>query len=168
MGRPKLPFVIIILFSLNMAQCQPKDYDEMLESLYSHTVPLIRIHELEAIFQKDSSIVLLDIRSREEFAVSHLPGAQLIDYDHFKKKNVENIDKEKPVIVYCSVGYRSEKVGEKLLRMGFKNVKNLYGGIFEWKNEGFGVVNSKGQKTDSVHTYNRSWSKWLKKGIKVY
>ena len=140
----------------------------MLGSLYSHTVPLIRSHELEAIFENDSDVVLLDIRSPEEFAVSHLPGATLIDYDRFRKKDVENLDREKPVIVYCSVGYRSEKIGEKLQKMGFKNVKNLYGGIFEWKNEGFDVVNPKGQKTDSVHTYNRNWSKWLVNGIKVY
>ena len=35
-------------------------------------------------------------------------------------------------------------------------------------NEGHTVVNQEAQPTDSVHTYNRSWSKWLQKGIKVY
>jgi predicted sulfurtransferase len=66
------------------------------------------------------------------------------------------------------VGYRSEKVGEKLQELGFQNVKNLYGGIFQWKNEGFEVENSLSMPTDSVHTYNKRWSKWLLKGVRVY
>ena len=52
--------------------------------------------------------------------------------------------------------------------MGFENVRNLYGGIFQWKNQDKPVVDTKGIKTDSVHTYSKAWSKWLKKGIKVY
>jgi len=52
--------------------------------------------------------------------------------------------------------------------MGFTNVRNLYGGIFEWVNEGGEIRNSKNQPTDSVHTYSKSWSIWLEKGIKVY
>ncbi len=81
---------------------------------------------------------------------------------------VEKLNKDSPIIVYCSVGYRSERVGEKLKSAGFKNVKNLYGGIFQWVNEGHPVVNKKDHWTDSVHTYNKNWSQWLTKGIKVY
>ena len=66
------------------------------------------------------------------------------------------------------MGYRSERIGEKLQKMGFTNVKNLYGGIFDWKNQDFEVVGMDNLATDSVHTYNKSWSKWLYKGIKVY
>jgi len=57
---------------------------------------------------------------------------------------------------------------EELLELGYTNVKNLYGGIFQWKNDGFDVVNNQSMVTDSVHTYNKSWSKWLVKGVKVY
>jgi predicted sulfurtransferase len=72
------------------------------------------------------------------------------------------------VVVYCSVGYRSERVGEHLLAMGFKDVKNLYGGIFEWVNNGQAIVDRNGKFTNQVHTYNKSWSKWLEKGIKIF
>lgn len=51
--------------------------------------------------------------------------------------------------------------------MGFKNVSNLYGGIFEWVNQAHEIVNDSG-KTDSVHAYNRFWGMWLQKGKKVY
>lgn len=140
----------------------------MLESLYSHTVPLIQSKELAAKLDTEKSVVLLDIRSVEEFKVSHIKGAKFIDYDTFTEKDVESIPKETEVVVYCSVGYRSEKIGERLLEMGYPKVKNLYGGIFQWKNTGYDVVNEKSVETDSVHTYNKKWSKWLNRGIKVY
>jgi 3-mercaptopyruvate sulfurtransferase SseA len=70
--------------------------------------------------------------------------------------------------VYCSVGYRSEKVSEQLRQAGYQTVYNLYGGIFEWKNQGHPVVNAEGEPTERVHAYNRSWGVWLKKGDKVY
>ena len=168
MSRFYLLFLFVILFSLDMARCQTKDYKEKLESLYSHTVPLIASKELSSEIDLEKQVVLLDIRSMEEYKVSHLKGAKLIDYDHFKKKDVKDIPLNSQVIVYCSVGYRSEKIGEKLLKMGFTNVQNLYGGIFQWKNEGFEIVNEKTHETDSVHTYNKNWSQWLEKGIKVY
>ncbi len=151
-----------------MAKCQTKDYKEKLESLYSHTVPVISSQNLSNEITSNSPVVILDIRSKEEFQISHLKGAKLIDYEHFKKKDVKEIPLNSQVIVYCSVGYRSEKIGEKLLKIGYTDVKNLYGGIFQWKNEGYHVVNDKSLDTDSVHTYNKSWSKWLTSGVKVY
>ena len=40
--------------------------------------------------------------------------------------------------------------------------------IFDWKNQGNNIVNENNLETDSVHTYNKAWSQWLYKGIKVY
>ncbi|MDN5203540.1 rhodanese-like domain-containing protein [Fulvivirgaceae bacterium BMA10] len=140
----------------------------MLESLYQKTVPLIKPERLKEKLTHSKQVVLLDIRSKEEYDVSHIEGAHLISYEGFKAKDVAKIDQAAEVIVYCSVGYRSERIGERLLEMGFENVYNLYGGIFQWKNEDNEVVNAENTKTDSVHTYNKNWSKWLEKGIKVY
>jgi rhodanese-related sulfurtransferase len=161
-----LPF-LLILFSIDMASCQTKDYKKKLESLYNHTVPLIKTEELAPRIN-EKNLVILDIRSEEEYQVSRIKGARQINYDDFSSEDVDNIPKNSEVVVYCSVGYRSEKVGEKLQELGFQNVKNLYGGIFQWKNEGFEVENSLSMPTDSVHTYNKRWSKWLLKGVRVY
>ena len=143
-------------------------YDKLLNKMYKHTVPLINTDELRDLMQDNEKMVLLDIRSNKEYQVSHLANSVFIDYDTFNKKKISHLDKDAKIIVYCAVGYRSEKVGERLLAMGFKDVQNLYGGIFQWKNQNHPVVNKKGIATDSVHTYSKSWSKWLKKGIKVY
>ena len=51
--------------------------------------------------------------------------------------------------------------------MGYLNVFNLYGGIFEWFHSNKKVFNS-ASETQKIHTYNEDWSKWLLKGEKVY
>ena len=91
-------------------------------------------------------------------------------YNDFSSEEISDSiqNKNMPLIVYCSLGIRSEEIGEKLKKAGFTNVKNLYGGIFEWKNAGYPVINSEGKETDSIHTFSKAWSKWLLKGQKVY
>lgn len=151
-----------------LTACGQNDFDKKLNSLYKKTVPLIHAQELSKNLAGNEKIVLLDTRSAEEFEVSHLQNAHFVDYDTFNAKDVEQVDRDAKIIVYCAVGYRSERIGEKLLKMGFKDVKNLYGGIFDWVNEGHPIVNKSGMVTDSVHTYNMVWSRWLEKGVKVY
>lgn len=163
------PFALPAIFLLlSLPACGQETFDEKLQSLYSYTVPLIQASELEEAKKSGNNIYLLDIRSAEEFAVSHLEDARFVDYDHFNIQAVQEIPKDAKVIVYCSVGYRSERVGEKLKAAGYEDVSNLYGGIFQWKNEGYPIMNQQRQPTDSVHTYNKNWSQWLERGIKVY
>jgi len=83
-------------------------------------------------------------------------------------KNETITDKSHPIIVYCSIGIRSEDIGEKLKKMGFINILNLYGGIFDWKNKGKQVYNDKEIATDSVHAFSKHWGRLLHEGIKVY
>ena len=70
--------------------------------------------------------------------------------------------------MYCSVGYRSEKISEKLEKLGYTNIYNLYGGIFEWKNVGKKVYDNKGQVTEKVHAYDNVWGRWLQNGEKCF
>jgi len=71
-------------------------------------------------------------------------------------------------VVYCSLGIRSETIAHKLIKKGYTNVYNLYGGIFEWKNNDFVVLDTEGSETEKVHAFNKNWGKWLTKGKKVY
>ncbi|GAB1855903.1 hypothetical protein MHTCC0001_07380 [Flavobacteriaceae bacterium MHTCC 0001] len=131
------------------------------------TIPYISVDSLKQI---KNDVILLDSREEREFKVSHLRNAICVGYDFF---NIDSLkqkvpDKKSNIIVYCSVGIRSEDIAEKLKNSGYTNVLNLYGGIFEWKNNDLEIVNSKEKLTDSVHTFSVEWSKWLKKGIRVY
>ncbi len=142
-------------------------FDLMLKGMYKETVPLISTDSaLEVLI--DAQAVFLDTRSSEEYNVSHIEGARFVDYETFDISQLENLPRDSAIVVYCSVGYRSERIGEQLLSAGFSNVRNLYGGIFEWKNEHRQVVNKASQPTDSVHAFNRLWGIWLHEGIKVY
>ena len=157
---------LTLLFLMScITACGQKTFDEKMQSLYKNTVPLIKAEELKSRME---NVVILDTRAPEEYNVSHITGSRMVDYDAFKVSQVKDIPKNAEVIVYCSVGYRSERVGEKLRKAGYKDVKNLYGGIFDWKNQGFEIVNPNNQPTDSVHTYNKAWGEWLFKGIKVH
>jgi 3-mercaptopyruvate sulfurtransferase SseA len=53
-------------------------------------------------------------------------------------------------------------------KAGFENVYNLYGGIFQWINEGYELVNQDGKPTNKIHAYSKTWGIWLNKGEKVY
>lgn len=156
----------LFLFTVTLfGQVKSGAYRVMLNNLLSHSVPEISVQD--ALRIKPTSI-FLDAREPREFAVSHIEGAIPVGYDHFELTNLPaNLSKNQPIVVYCSVGYRSEKVTEKLRNAGFQQVSNLYGGIFEWVNQDLPVKNDSGN-TQEVHAYSRSWGVWLKKGKKVY
>lgn len=156
--------LLMLPFSLKAQEVENHSFRLLLNTMLKHDVP-----EIGAVSaHKDSSSIFLDAREAKEYAVSRIKGAEWVGYDDFDLKRIKNIPKDQPIIVYCSVGYRSEKVAKKLASAGYMHVKNLVGGIFEWKNRGFTVVDSFGKKTERVHAYNKVWGRWLKKGIKVY
>ena len=141
--------------------------DSLLQKENKESIPYITVEELV----KKKNIVLLDSREKIEFETSHIENASFVGYDKFKLKKIKNLlpkDKNEPIVVYCSLGIRSEDVAEKLKKAGYKNVYNLYGGIFEWKNKDNPVIDKAGNETENVHTFNKDWSIWLKKGVKIY
>lgn len=140
--------------------------DSLLLKYNKNTVPYIKIED----FKKLTTPIILDTREQKEFNVSHLKNAYCIGYDKFNSKAIK--EKYKNVndttIVYCSVGIRSETIGYKLKKLGYKNVFNLYGGIFGWKNNDQEVVNNNQIPTENVHAFSKEWSKYLIKGKKKY
>lgn len=106
--------------------------------------------------------VLLDVRTEKEFAVSHLPGAVQAEKDVAEQLLKMGVPKDREIVVYCSVGYRSAQLAEKLSAAGFLHVLNLEGSIFAWTNEGRSLVNANGPTT-GTHPYDRKWGRFLKK-----
>ena len=142
-------------------------FDERLEKLLSFTVPVIDVPEAN---ENADDYIFLDAREPEEYQISHIPGARYIGYKKFNEDLLEGISHDDKIIVYCSVGYRSEKIGKKLEKLGYTSVYNLYGSIFEWINCDLPLENQQGISTDTIHTYNKKWSKWVddKEAIKVW
>lgn len=138
-------------------------FDEMLTALYKKSVPLIRPKAIKNL----QEYVVLDARSEKEYAVSCLPNTQFIGYESPKLELLDSITKDQAILVYCSVGYRSERIGEQLQAMGFTKVYNLYGGIFEWVNTKHTVIKPNQEPTQQVHGYSESWGKWIDQSIPV-
>jgi len=126
--------------------------------------PIVRSTEIKDSMEQ---YVLLDSREKEEYQVSHIAGSRWVGYDNFDLAQLNDLPKDSKIVVYCSVGYRSGKVVEKLMKSGFSNVQNLWGGIFYWVNMGYEVENEKGVTPD-IHPYSAKWGKWLNKGTKKY
>lgn len=138
--------------------CTDIKFDEEVNSYLDYTIPIISVEDLKKL---ENEIVLFDARELIEYETSHIQGAKYVGYDNFTTKHIKDIDKSTKVIIYCSIGYRSEKIGEKLRDLGYTNIYNLYGSIFEWANQGNKIVASDGKPTNKLHTYNKKWSKWV-------
>lgn len=164
-------FAILVVMGITSTfwatgQVNQKSFDVLLKTMLSESVPQITVPELAAKDLKE--VTLLDAREQKEFQVSHLPGARWIGYESFDPETVKDLDKNTEIVIYCSIGVRSEKIGEQLQKLGYTNVKNLYGSIFEWVNQENEVVNLQNQKTQKVHAYSKTWGIWLRKGEKIY
>lgn len=112
-------------------------------------------------------VLLLDVRSPEEYAVSHLKGALRVDPEAAAQEVVERWGSElagRRVVLYCAVGVRSAGLGERIeeaaLAAGAASVSNLSGGIFRWRNEGRPLVDAAGP-TPYVHPFSSRWSRLL-------
>ena len=160
----KLILLMVLIPWFSKAQSGNFMYHTMLDVLLKHSVEEI---SADSAFQHTNEYIFLDARSIEEYEVSYIKDAVWVGYEDFDIKRISGVDKDAKVIVYCSVGYRSEKVTEKLLEAGFKEVYNMYGGIFEWVNSGYPVFNEEGL-TQKTHGYNKKWGIWLNKGEVVY
>ena len=106
-----------------------------------------------------SKYIFIDVREPSEYALSHIQGAiNLLDRDEIAA--LARAYDSKTVLLYCSVGYRSSLMAQKLVESGVLNVKNMEGSIFEWVNDGNRVV-SRGETTPFVHPFNPSWGRYL-------
>ena len=164
-----MKYLFILIFFIVQQTFAQKTLDQLLDQYNTRSVPYISVEGLRAL-QMNEDVVILDAREDSEYAVSTIEDAQCVGYNNFSVEDISAkiTDKDQPIIVYCSLGIRSEEIGEKLQKAGYTNVQNLYGGIFEWKNKGYPTFNSAKKETDSIHTFSKAWSKWLLKGIPVY
>ncbi len=159
-------FIIFFLFANSIsAQIKNPEFKLMLDSIYELTAPLISVADL--IKMDKQNMYILDTREEEEYDVSHLKNARHVGYIWFDMRTIYDIPMDANVVLYCTVGSRSEKIAGKLLAAGYKNVYNLYGGIFEWINERNPVYKRNGVQTSEIHTYDKALSRWVDRGSKV-
>jgi rhodanese-related sulfurtransferase len=104
--------------------------------------------------------LLIDVRTREEYEVSHLPGAIWAQTPSQIASAMRAASDQKPIVLYCSVGVRSSRAAAKLMESRRANVFNLQGSIFQWANEGRPLM-ANDRAVHVVHPYNERWGDLL-------
>ena len=131
--KPQILSLLFISFLFIRCQGQP-----------SKTVQTIDVKAYAEKLKTTENPQLLDVRTPEEFSVEYIENATNVNWNSndFVTKT-SNLDKTKPVFVYCKVGGRSAQAANKLAEMGFKEIYNLEGGILKWNAAGMAKPSNK-------------------------
>ena len=101
------------------------------KSSYNHITSI----EAQERLKSEKGIIVLDVRTKEEYETGHISGSILIDVNNLQKEaEITLTDKESPIFVYCRSGKRSITAANILVKLGYKSVYDL-GGINDWPYE---------------------------------
>lgn len=119
-----MKYFIPLCIVISMISCK--------EAVTEPRVEVISVQEMEEVLRTES-VQLIDVRTRNEFASNHIENARNIVYqgDDWEAQIAE-LDKDKPVYVYCQKGGRSAKCAALLEEAGFEKIYDLEGGISQW------------------------------------
>ncbi len=104
--------------------------------------PIITPSEFEARRQSDSATVVIDVRTPEEYAAGHIPGALNIAFDQVAV-HISEVEAPHGVVLYCMLGPRARKGEAALLAAGYTSVLHLEGGLAAWQKSGLPVESAK-------------------------
>ena len=95
----------------------------------------INAEEAAAMMEEESSYIILDVRTAQEYGEKHIPGAINIPNETIDTEDIPELpDKEQLILVYCRSGNRSKQASEKLVKLGYTNIVE-FGGINDWTGE---------------------------------
>lgn len=173
----KLLIGFLAVFLSSCSEAKTSDLDSVHDSIETRYNDIEHLDPVTYSRKTYDSVVLFDVREKEEYEVSHLPEAIQIDPDMSADEFMENYGimvqeygdrvEAVEVIFYCSVGERSSRMARRIQAVspGFK-IYNLEKGIFGWHNEEMPLV--KGLwGTDYIHPYDKNWGRYLKRQDKV-
>lgn len=161
---------VILFLALMASGCESSmSWTEVKEMVRRDFADVERISadELKRRLGDDDAPLLLDVREEAEYRVSHLPGAVRVEPGGDGAEVVGELDRETPIVAYCSVGYRSSALVKKLQERGFTNAKNLEGSIFEWANRGLPLERD-GREVREVHPFDERWGTLLDEELRAY
>ena len=159
---------VAVVVALGLVALQAKDdltWTNMLATVRSRFPDVKQLSTTDlAAWLADGSRVqpqILDVREQAEFDVSHLDGAALVSPNASAQDILTKLDPNRPIVVYCSVGYRSSKLATRLIKAGRRDVSNLEGSIFAWANEARPLVTADGTGTKLVHPFDAHYGQLL-------
>jgi rhodanese-related sulfurtransferase len=102
---------------------------------------IISVSEASAMIQSSPNLLVVDVRTTEEFAQGHLQGAINIPLSNLPTQ-ISSLGRNRPVLVYCQTGHRSAQAATLLTNAGFTQVYDMNGGLNAWINAGYPTVTS--------------------------
>ncbi len=98
-----------------------------------------------------NAIVLIDVRELSEFAREHIAGAQCLPLQHWGAHGAQidaasKLPRDKPIVLCCASGNRSQSALRKLAAAGFDNIAHMEGGLSQWKACGLPLVENPGTR----------------------
>lgn len=141
MKKKNLIFVAVLMisaalaFNASLAIAKDMTGKDFIEEA-RESIGVVDVAAAKAIFDKGGTL-FLDVRTEREFKSGHIPGAMHIPRGLLEFKIGSNVpDKNKEIVVYCKTGGRASLATATLVKMGYKNVKNLDGGWKAWLKAG--------------------------------
>lgn len=119
-GKRVILALAAVLAALSLSACRGADYAQ------------ISMEEAAQMMQQETNFLVLDVRTPEEYAEGHIPGAINVPNETIGKDAIAALpDKEQKILVYCRSGNRSKMAAEKLAQQGYTNIVEI-GGIQSW------------------------------------
>ena len=113
--------------------CEEKNTSVSTESQNSYIQ--IQMDEAITMMEEETDYIILDVRTPEEFAEKHIPGALNVPNESIGTEEIKELpNKDQLILVYCRSGNRSKQASEKLVALGYTNVYE-FGGINDWPGE---------------------------------
>jgi len=105
----------------------------MLRGAFAQDVQKMGSKDAGQVLEKNVTIIILDVRTAEEFKAGHVKGAKNIDINapDFKEK-IEKLDKKASYLVYCRTNHRSSAAVEYMTKQGFTNIYQMMDGFLGW------------------------------------
>ena len=137
---------VILLLAISLFSCNSSKRD-LDKNEVKEVAPIKEIYnatEFDSLINNNSDAVLIDVRTPAEFSKGHLENALNLDWKGTEfDKQLEAVDKNKTVLIYCLSGGRSSQAAAVLREKGFTNVLELEGGIMSWRNSNLPEVSKK-------------------------
>jgi len=126
MMKRNLLFLIMAISTFSLISCNAQ--------VETKEVREITVPEAKTILAEEPNAIILDVRTPEEFQEGHIENAILINFfDENFEEQVALLDKNKPVLIYCRSGNRSNKAGKILADLGFTEIYDIIEGYAGWK-----------------------------------
>lgn len=126
------------LYQIKIGDCKTNctDYSiQMVKELQENMYQKITPKQVKEKLEQQEEVIILDVRTQEEFLQGHIPQSKLLPLAELENKIEEVVqNKEQEIIVYCRSGARSKQAAMQLIKKGYTKVKDM-GGIMEWTDE---------------------------------